>query len=270
MTYRLFGLEVEIEEVGAPLFESLDVDPQSPFSVQVEGNRTRVEWARSIQFELDESRKHIKVYSSALSKDIAYHYLIPHVLSFPLIEMGKESLHATAVEKGGRAIALIGDSGRGKSTIAAACIAHGWRLLTDDLLVLDNRAVLPGVDRIKLTPAVMTALLGQREGAPMDDERGKFVYRLRPDEFCNQERDLAGLVLIEPGEDFELQRIEGAAAFRSIAAATFNPLVTSAARLRAHMLFVAELLQRTPVYTLQTKHGLTLLSQAVQLIESIS
>jgi len=46
-------------------------------------------------------------------------------------------LHASAVEIAGRAVAFLGTSGVGKTTLAARIAAHGARLVTDDVLALD-------------------------------------------------------------------------------------------------------------------------------------
>ena len=45
--------------------------------------------------------------------------------------------HSAVVEKAGRAALLAGPSGSGKSTLCAALLARGWRLLSDELALLD-------------------------------------------------------------------------------------------------------------------------------------
>src|SRR5205814_1400196 len=74
-----------------------------------------------------------------------------------------EPLHATAVVVDGRGIAFVGHSGFGKSTLAAAFLNAGHRLLTDDLLVVEEsgNAVIafPGAPRIKLFPKAAERLL---------------------------------------------------------------------------------------------------------------
>jgi energy-coupling factor transporter ATP-binding protein EcfA2 len=52
-------------------------------------------------------------------------------------------LHASAVETAGRAILLVGDSGAGKSTGAAALVALGAAPLADDGVVVALRAGAP-------------------------------------------------------------------------------------------------------------------------------
>jgi HprK-related kinase A len=45
-------------------------------------------------------------------------------------------LHAAVVERNGRALVLSGPSGVGKSTLCAALVARGWRLLTDEIAMV--------------------------------------------------------------------------------------------------------------------------------------
>lgn len=54
-------------------------------------------------------------------------------------------IHASAVERGGRAVIMPGDSGSGKSTLAALLGENGWRLLADEFVMIDmaNDMVLP-------------------------------------------------------------------------------------------------------------------------------
>ncbi len=46
-------------------------------------------------------------------------------------------IHAAAVERDGRALVLPAPSGAGKSTLCAALVQRGWRLLSDELALLD-------------------------------------------------------------------------------------------------------------------------------------
>lgn len=47
-------------------------------------------------------------------------------------------LHAAVLEKNGRAVVLPGDPGAGKSTLTAALMLSGWRLLSDEITLVDR------------------------------------------------------------------------------------------------------------------------------------
>lgn len=47
-------------------------------------------------------------------------------------------LHAAVLERHGRAVILPGDPGAGKSTLTAALMLSGWRLLSDEMTMIDR------------------------------------------------------------------------------------------------------------------------------------
>ena len=51
---------------------------------------------------------------------------------------GWHAVDAVVVERDGRALALIGAAGSGKSTIAAHLLARRWKLVTDDVAFIDE------------------------------------------------------------------------------------------------------------------------------------
>lgn len=91
------------------------------------------------------------------------------VSAFYLGVAGRNVLHGSAVEVGGRGVAFIGHSSAGKSTVAAMMCAAGARLLTDDVLHL---AVTGGVrclgraTELRLRPASLPVLDGMDPPPP--------------------------------------------------------------------------------------------------------
>lgn len=87
-----------------------------------------------------------------------------------LSSAGRPLLHGAAVAFGGGAIGILGDSGHGKSTLAAALLGAGGRLLSEDLLAFTRRGadfeVEPGYCGISLLADSCEALgLNSGEGA---------------------------------------------------------------------------------------------------------
>ena len=93
----------------------------------------------------------------ALPAETLRHLLIDQVLPLAMSRRGRLTLHASAVHLPGiGTVAFLGDTGRGKSTLAAALAARGGRIVTDDCLALEmiDGAVraLPGYPGLRLWP----------------------------------------------------------------------------------------------------------------------
>ena len=57
-------------------------------------------------------------------------------------------IHAAVVERNGFALLLPAPPGSGKSTLCAGLIHHGWRLLSDELALIDpETATLQAIPR---------------------------------------------------------------------------------------------------------------------------
>lgn len=72
-------------------------------------------------------------------------------------------LHASSVEKDGRALVMTGESGSGKSTLAALLGERGWRLMGDEfaLLDLDTGAILPFPRLVSLKNRAIDVMAGE-------------------------------------------------------------------------------------------------------------
>jgi hypothetical protein len=88
--------------------------------------------------------------------------LLGPALGLLLHQRGRLTLHASAVETPDGAIAFVGASGAGKSTMAALLDARGHRLVTDDLAALDvddgEPVAFSGFPQVKLWPDAVRAL----------------------------------------------------------------------------------------------------------------
>ena len=79
-------------------------------------------------------------------------------------------LHASAVVVAKRAVAFLGDSGTGKSTLAQGLAGAGHKLVCDDVLAVrvthGTAIVQPGFARVKLWPDVLAQLGEDAEALP--------------------------------------------------------------------------------------------------------
>jgi hypothetical protein len=56
-------------------------------------------------------------------------------------------LHAAALERDGRAFVFAGPSGAGKTSLTLALLARGWRLLTEEIALVDRELFVRGLAR---------------------------------------------------------------------------------------------------------------------------
>jgi hypothetical protein len=91
------------------------------------------------------------------------HLYLNQVLPLALSKQGKLVFHASAVEIGGGAVAFMGESGKGKSTLAASFATNGFRFLTDDGLLVESYdngyQVMPSHPSIRLWMDSKAALI---------------------------------------------------------------------------------------------------------------
>src|SRR5436190_998507 len=89
-------------------------------------------------------------------------FLVGRVLPWAAVLRGREVFHAAAVTIDGRAVALVGQSGVGKSSLAAHLVLEGAGFLTDDVLAVDRDAgtlrAHPGAGILCVRPAERAAM----------------------------------------------------------------------------------------------------------------
>jgi hypothetical protein len=131
-----------------------------------------------------------------VSESTVQHLYLNQVLPLALAKQGKLVFHASAVEIGDGAVAFIGESGRGKSTLAASFATSGFRFLTDDGLEVEpgdgGYQVIPSHPSIRLWDDSQQALIsaGARKAPPVQfTSKARF---LAGDDivFCEQPRPL--------------------------------------------------------------------------------
>lgn len=124
------------------------------------------------------------------------HLYLNQVLPLVLSKRGRLVFHASAVELAEGAVAFVAGSGLGKSTLAAGFAVSGFRFLTDDGLVIDERdgvcQVLPSHPSIRLWSDSEEALIATGVAkAPAVDYTPKARLLAGDDlKFCDQPRPL--------------------------------------------------------------------------------
>ena len=193
----------------------------------------------------------------------------PAGIHLPLLEWGLNYLlaqrlnhrllvHAGVVELDGRAIVMPALPGTGKSTLTAALVTRGARLLSDEFGIVDleDARLHPLVRPVSLKNAsidIMSAFASDATFVPRfpGTRKGTVAY-LAPDARSYRERRVPavpGLVLFpryEPGAQIRVETLSKARAFAKLAVNSFNYEILGPDGFDA----VGRLLQASEVYRL--------------------
>lgn len=192
---------------------------------------------------------------------------LPLAQAFPMFEWGLNwcissrahsylVLHAAVVEKHGRAAILPAPPGSGKSTLCAALVHHGWRLLSDELTLvsLDDGLIVPMPrpislknGSIELMRAVLPTALFSR--SVRDTAKGTVAHLRAPADSIKRLAELARPAWIvfpryEAGATAELRSVAKARAHMRTAENAFNYSVLCARGFEA----LADLVDRSDCY----------------------
>jgi hypothetical protein len=198
-------------------------------------------------------------------------YLLGSAFGALLHQRGLLPLHANAVEIEGGAVAFMGASGEGKSTLAAWFHDQGYRVLTDDVCVVklspDGQAlVAPGSQRLRLWKEAL-------EASGRDPSQHRRSFEGRPDiqkfdvPFEEQrgsvsERPLTAIYLLESAETFSIERIQGAGAAEAVFSHTYRGgFVNTAGLQQEHWESAIQLMQRVPIFRINRPRDLGLLGE---------
>jgi hypothetical protein len=186
-------------------------------------------------------------------------YLVGPVMGFVLRLFGTLPLHGCGVAVEGKAIALVGPQGAGKSTTAAAFAKLGFGILSEDVVALvedgDCFVVQPGYPRVNLWPESAEKIFGDAHGLPpVTPTWGKHFLALDDAQYRFQDEplELGAIFVLQdrlPGaHEPRAERISPASAMPILIKNTYvNYLLDSALR-QTEFLQLGRLLRQTPVY----------------------
>ena len=133
--------------------------------------------------------------------EIAIDCLLQSALAIRLSDRDRLLAHGAAVARDSSGILIVGGSGRGKSTAAAAAMFGGWRLLADDLVVVDLAG--PRITGVLRPPMLMPSLVeGTEFAGGADSVVGDRRQRLRLPASVLDDRtyELEAVVVVDHGD----------------------------------------------------------------------
>jgi hypothetical protein len=185
-------------------------------------------------------------------------YLLGQALSFAIVKQGFEPLHATTVVVHGEAVVFLGESGFGKSTLAACFLDAGHRMLTDDLLLLRHTArrviAYPGPARIKLLPPIARKYMHDTaQGVHMNPDTEKLILPLERALRCPTPAPVRAIYAITPAPKHDrktgihIEPLSARDAFLKLLENTFNYRLADPQRLSRQFTATVRLVDAMPV-----------------------
>jgi hypothetical protein len=152
-------------KIALALVEPPDPNGDRPRIGEAADGSLCVEWRNELQFVIAPANDKIAVICRVEKLEFAPTALIGIGMGLLLHRRGVLCLHGSALSINGRTIALLGESGAGKSTAAAALVRAGAVLISDDVVALRQEGgefvVESGSTSLRLDEAAKTHLLGE-------------------------------------------------------------------------------------------------------------
>ncbi len=204
------------------------------------------------------------------SEQLIRYALVGTVMAILLYQRGLLVLHASAVNIAGEAVAFLGNSGEGKSSMAAAFQAQGYGIITDDVapvsLASNSVTIAPGFPQIKLSSEVARTLGYDYSSLkllhPQLEKRGYLLT----DNFSTKPLPLRRIYVLATGDEVSIEPLKpGAAVMELIRHSRLTTLFQAGDK--AHFQMCASLASKCCVYRLQRPRNLALLSELVEIIK---
>jgi hypothetical protein len=252
-------VRIEIAQGASPLAAYT-----KPYVFEHSAAQSLIKIGEIAEFEVSEGRR-IRVWLApgAARKDAEIFLLGPAWASL-CHQRGLLPLHASAIRTGQGLVAFSGHSGAGKSTTAAAMVASGYELVTDDVLPISlNQDASPGawpyLRRMKLCsePIAQLSLSPVEVVSTRIDREKQFVcpQLAASDEWVRLERIY--LLDTSPGDSRAIDRLVGADAVRALVDQTYHfAFVLKSGHFRDHLEMCAHIAARVPIYRLPRFAGL--------------
>lgn len=269
------AVDIEVTFGPLPMPQAACLRAKPHFQMYADGTAV-LRSSQGIRLLLDQGR-HLRLeVPDGLDSRLLQSWLVGPGLGLILHQRGTPPLHASAITLAGRAIAIAGDSGAGKSTTTRALLHRGHRLLAEDQAVIDpiSKRLYPGAPDLRLW-AEAARLFGDPmiEESRVGAEEDKFTIGSLRKRFDSEARPLTALFILssDPADRPDAERLSGAAAAAALhrhvyrlRLATFMGLGPGIFR------WATALAANVPVYTLRRPHDLSRLDELAAFIEQVT
>jgi hypothetical protein len=185
-------------------------------------------------------------------------FLVGRILPWAAVLRGLEAFHASAVGFRGKAVAFVGETGAGKTSVAIRLLARGMEFFTDDVLALDRSAgtvrAHPGAGIASVRPSDRASIPGATWsglGTVLGHSGKTYVEVPR----AERPLPLGAVYFLGTGEERPVEPI-GQRDPRQLLASTFVLGVQTPARLLNQLDVCAAIAREVPMYRLTIAPGI--------------
>ena len=198
--------------------------------------------------------------------------LIGPALCIILRQRGFLVLHASCIEINDLAVAFMGASGCGKSTMAAAFYTRGYRVLTDDVMpikITQNAATtFPSYPYFKLFPEALTSLGEDIKNLSSVTKKSLKLSYTFANNFQENPLNLQRIYVLAKGEKHDIKVMNPQDVFVELVRHTRAiSLMDSSESKTEHLHFCSQLIKKVSFSRFTRKPSLTDLPQLVKMVE---
>lgn len=254
MNFRTFSALVSLVELDK-LKKNLCIPKSNNWFLfhELDGQQFWLEYKNHFAFHVDNISKKVSIYHLSKSKNLGLdHYIQTQLKSFLLCLSDQEGLHGTALIRNSACIVLLGNSGQGKSTLAAYLLTQGWKLLSDDLIEFSenlDHITAPPYTYLKLYPSDAKRFQPSGELVGRLNKKTKkqmWKYNMEQKNY----QPTAFILLDSSADKLSFEQLFGQQAFLAMHSSAFNTAYWNESRYRNSLTIFSDLAKKFPVYKL--------------------
>ena len=241
-----------------------------PAAVEVSAGVVRLAWPGVGRFRVRQGRDVLIHPAGDADEQVLRLFLLGPVLAVLLHQRGRLVLHASGVALDGCAVAFLGGSGWGKSTLAGLLHRRGHRFLTDDVLPVDverGRTVAPGIPELKVWPDTAAALGHDPDAMPRLHPRQQKRARRLKRGFAYRPVPLDRLYVLAEGERPAIEPMSPREALVELLRHSYGARTLQEIRTAEHFQQCAQVAAEIPVARLRFPRSFALLDRVARLVE---
>lgn len=222
------------------------------------------------RFRVMDGRRIVVDPESDAGERLVQSFLLGNALALLLYQRKRLLLHASVISINQKGVAFLGDSGAGKSSIAAAFLANGHKLLVDDLASIEVEAgeawINPGFPSIKLGKDALSLFTSDPDKLLfIDTVEDKTLYRIKEWNVSNREL-LQNLFIIKTGEEVAIEPINSQQALLELMRFSVPPSMVKLKQ-ATHFVRCVELLKKVQIHSMRRPESLAHLRSLVTTVE---